>query len=247
MLADNELGITDVGGSSRVRTRTVPFNSSAERSPFIELRGSILDVGIFRDTLLPSFALNSGLSLIAYGVGRYTNTVEHKDLLWPGAQITSAWWAAVGRRVFYGGLSVPQALSRLSRPEQLLLTGVTLASGRLFYRRMRDSRKRGMDNPKYTAEKKQEGFWNQALLTHFLSDAVAQTFITLPFTAPFYHQGGVFTGYHPIVQAFSVGLFSAGLALQVLADSQNDKFVAAGKDASGVNKEGVYSIVRRPE
>lgn len=42
---------------------------------------SLFDVGIFRDTIAPSFALHSGLSIIAWGIGRSTDRVEAKDWL----------------------------------------------------------------------------------------------------------------------------------------------------------------------
>ena len=110
-------------------------NLSAEKAPFIELRGSLVDVGIFKDTILPTFAIHSGLSLIAYGIGRSTDSVETKDFLWPTAQLINAWWASVGRRVVYGGYPLSKALTTLSRPERLLLGGVTIWAGRLLARR----------------------------------------------------------------------------------------------------------------
>ena len=43
----------------------------------------------------------------------------------------------------------------------------------------------------------------------------------------------------------AVGLFSAGLALETLADWQLDQFKAEGN--TGILKEGVWSIVRHPK
>lgn len=74
---------------------------------------SLFDVGIFKDTLVPSFTLHSGLAVIAYGAARYTQRVEAKDWLWPTGQVANAWWSAVGRRIA-GGLTVSQAFNRLS-------------------------------------------------------------------------------------------------------------------------------------
>ncbi|KAI0128990.1 hypothetical protein BJ170DRAFT_356224 [Xylariales sp. AK1849] len=208
------------------------------------------DVGIFKDTILPSLSLHSSLALIAYGVGRATNSVEAKDWLWPTAPIANAWWSAVGRKV-KRGLTLGQALSLLSRPERLLLTGVTLWGGRLLYRissrsiARRQSRK-GTDDPRYDELKKDPGFWNTALFTVFLPEALVQTVITLPFTAPFHHQGKVLTGYHPLVQGLAVGLFSAGLALEILADSQLDAYKETVHDETAVCKSGVWSLVRHP-
>ena len=42
---------------------------------------SLFDVGIFRDTIAPNFAIHSSLSVIAWGIGRATNRVETKDWL----------------------------------------------------------------------------------------------------------------------------------------------------------------------
>ncbi|ORY71409.1 uncharacterized protein BCR38DRAFT_331367 [Pseudomassariella vexata] len=210
----------------------------------------LLDVGIFRDTLLPSLSLHGSLALVAYGVGRATNSVEAKDWLWPVGPVINGWWSAIGRKV-YRGLTLSQALALMSRPERLLLTGVTLWGGRLLYRiasrsiqRRREGR--GDDDPRYEVEKSEEGFWNKALFTLFLPEALVQTIVTLPVTAPFHHQGAVLTGYHPLLQACAVGLFSAGFALEVLADVQLDRFKRTEKDKTALCKHGVWSLVRHP-
>ncbi|KAH6654531.1 hypothetical protein BKA67DRAFT_281805 [Truncatella angustata] len=210
----------------------------------------LFDVGIFKDTILPSISLHVPLALVAYGIGRATDSVEAKDWLWPTAPIANAWWSAVGRKV-QRGLTLGQALSLLSRPERLLLTGVTLWGGRLLFRissrsiRRRQSGK-GTDDPRYDEVKKDPGFWNHALFSIFLPEALIQTIITLPFTAPFHHQGKVLSGYQPIVQATAVGLFSAGLALEILADSQLAAYKETVNDERAVCKEGVWSLVRHP-
>lgn len=232
-----------------LNSRRLPPNTIAvnEKAPFIELRGSIVDVGIFKDTLLPSFGIHSGLSLIAYGVARYTNRVEIKDYLWPSAQVFNAWFASIGRRVIFGGVPLMQAFRGLSRPERLILSFVTIWGGRLFYRIASRSQKRGKDDPRYDILKTEDDFWNKAFFTHFLPEAAVQTIITLPFTAPYYHQGGVFTGYHPYVQAFAVGLFSAGIFLESVADYQLDQYQESSKRNVQVQKEGVWSLVRHPK
>ncbi|OCK84029.1 DUF1295-domain-containing protein [Lepidopterella palustris CBS 459.81] len=204
---------------------------------------SLFDIGIFKDTLAPSLALHSGLAIIAYSAARYTDRVEAKDWLWPSGQVVNAWWSAVGRRV-YAGYTLSQALNRLSWHERLILTGVTLWGGRLFYRIASRSIKRGKDDPRYEDAKKEEGFWNKALFTVFLPETLFQCVISLPFTAPFRHEGAVLTGYHPYVQMGAVGMFCAGLALETLADYQLDAHKAEGK--GGLTKEGVWSIVRHP-
>jgi len=204
---------------------------------------SLFDVGILRDTLAPSLALHSGLAVIAWGVARYTGRLEAKDWLWPSGQVVNAWWSAVGRRL-YQGLTLSQALHRLSWHERLVLTGVTLWGGRLFYRIARRSVQRGKDDPKYDEVKKDENFWNKSLFTTFIPEAFFQMLISLPFTAPFRHEGAVLMGYHPFVQMVAVGLFSTGFALETLADYQLDQYKAEG--GTGILKEGVWSIVRNP-
>ena len=205
---------------------------------------SLFDVGILKDTLVPSLTLHSGLAIIAYGAARYTNRVEAKDWLWPSGQVVNAWWSAVGRRLAQG-YTVSQAFSRLSWHERVILTGVTLWGGRLFYRIVNRSIQRGEDDPRYAEVKKEEGFWNSALFKVFIPEAFFQMLISLPFTAPFRHEGAVMTGYHPFVQMFAVGLFSSGLAMETLADYQLDQFKAEGD--KGIMREGVWSIVRNPK
>lgn len=205
---------------------------------------SLFDVGILKDTLTPSLTLHSGLAVIAYGISRYTQRVEVKDWLWPSGQVVNAWWSAIGRRLA-AGLTVTQALHRLSWHERVVLTGVTLWGGRLFYRIARRSIQRGEDDPRYAEVKKEEGFWNSALFKIFIPEAFFQMLISLPFTAPFRHEGAVMMGYHPIIQMAAVGLFSSGLALETLADYQLDHYKAEG--GRGILREGVWSIVRNPK
>ncbi|KAH8673523.1 hypothetical protein BX600DRAFT_206965 [Xylariales sp. PMI_506] len=210
----------------------------------------LFDVGIFKDTILPSLSLHGSLAVLAYGIGRATDSVEAKDWLWPAAPIANAWWSAVGRKL-QRGLTLHQALTVLSRPERLLLTGVTLWGGRLLYRISSRSLERrragkGNDDARYEEAKKDPDFWNTALFTVFLPEALIQTIITLPFTAPFHHQGKVLTGYHPVIQGIAVGLFSAGLALEILADAQLTAYKKTSHDDNAVYKEGVWSLVRHP-
>ncbi|RYN59245.1 hypothetical protein AA0118_g6802 [Alternaria tenuissima] len=235
------------GGSRSATNRSAAPTSSAyvdtTHSKTHVHNASLFDVGILKDTLVPSLTLHSGLALIAYGAARYTNRVEAKDWLWPSGQVVNAWWSAVGRRLAQG-YTVSQAFSRLSWHERVILTGVTLWGGRLFYRIVRRSLQRGGDDPRYAEVKKEEGFWNSALFKVFVPEAFFQMLISLPFTAPFRHEGAVMTGYHPFVQMFAVGLFSSGLALETLADYQLDQFKAEGNE--GIMREGVWSIVRNP-
>lgn len=222
---------------------------------------SLFDIGILRDTLLPSLTLHTGLSLVAYGAGRYTNRLESKDWLWPSGQVLNAWWSALGKRVFLDGIPLSSAWAIIDRPQRLLLTGVTLWGSRLFWRVASRSVKRGngKDDPRYEVVKKQSGWsWNQALFTTYLPEAVFQSLITLPFTAPFRHLAGsdrpfssLSGGYAAIGQAIAVGLFSMGFALEVLADWQLEQFKEKEKsgkeDHSHMCREGVWSIVRHPK
>ncbi|KAK3338913.1 hypothetical protein B0H65DRAFT_432331 [Neurospora tetraspora] len=219
---------------------------------------SLFDIGIFRDTLLPSLTLHSGLALIAYGAGRLTDRLETKDWLWPSGQVLNAWWSALGKRVICDGIPLRCAWAIINRQERLLLTGVTLWGSRLFWRIANRSVKRGSDDPRYEATKKQHGWsWNKALFTTYLPEAVFQSLITLPFTAPFRHLSGSDQpfaapsgGYAAVGQAVAVGLFSMGFALEVLADWQLEKFKEKEKSGeeshSSMCREGVWSIVRHP-
>ncbi len=205
---------------------------------------SLFDVGILKDTLVPSLTLHSGLAVIAYGAARYTQRLETKDWLWPSGQVVNAWWSAIGRRLA-AGLTVSQAFNRLSWHERVVLTGVTLWGGRLFYRVARRSIQRGRDDPKYDEMKTEDNFWNLALFKVFIPEAFFQMLISLPFTAPFRHEGAVMMGYHPIIQMLAVGLYSSGLAMETLADYQLDKYKEEG--GRGILREGVWSIVRHPK
>jgi steroid 5-alpha reductase family enzyme len=224
--------------TAHVETPTLPHQ------PFPSYATSLFDVGIFKDTLAPSFALNSSLAIIAWGIGRSTNRVDAKDIIWPAAPVLNVWWSAIGRRVVLDGRSFPQALKVLSWPERLLVTGVTVWGARLLYATATRSTARGKDDPKYDAVKKEEGFWNQALVKVFLPEALFQTVIALPFTAPFRHRGAVMTGYHPYIQMLAVGLFGTGFALEALADWQLKKHKETDES---LFQGGVWSIVRNPK
>jgi len=232
---------TYVGGVNIDSSRTP--STVSEHYPW---QKALFDVGIFKDTIYPSLSLHCSLAVAAYGLGRVNNSVQTKDLIWPLAPVINGWWSAVGRRVFVRGLPLAQALGALSRPERLVLAGVTLWGGRLFYRLFTRAQKRGKDDERYEEMKTDPGFWNKALFSVFLPEAIFQTIITLPFTAPFHHQGAVLSGYHPFLQAVAVGLFSTGFALEVLADSQLDAHKQTSVDQHTLYKEGVWSIVRHP-
>ncbi|KAL0943330.1 DUF1295 domain protein [Colletotrichum truncatum] len=206
-------------------------------------------VGLLQNALLPSFTLHAGLSTVAYAVGRYTNRAEAKDWLWPSGQVANAWWTAIGTRVVYDGLSVPSAWNSLGYSQKLLLTGVSAWGLRLFYRVATRSVKRGKDDARYVeAKKKDPKFWDKAFFTMFLPEAAFQAIIALPFTLPFQApltsaRASPFTEYPEIFHSLAVFLFSSGLALETLADSQLESHTRKSKD---LNREGVWSIVRHP-
>lgn len=70
-------------------------------------------VGLLKSTILPSFGLHSGLFIIAYGVSRYTNRIEVKDILRPTATLLNAWYSAVGSSII-DGASISSALGSLT-------------------------------------------------------------------------------------------------------------------------------------
>lgn len=232
-----------VGGSSAADRASTAYVDRTHSQTHVH-SVSLFDVGILKDTLIPSLTLHSGLAAIAYGAGRYTQRVDAKDWLWSSGQVANAWWSAIGRRIA-AGLTVSQAFSRLSWHERVILTGVTLWGGRLFYRVARRSLQRGKDDPRYDEVKKEEDFWNNALFKVFIPEAFFQVLISLPFTAPFRHEGAVLMGYHPLIQMLAVGLFSSGLALETIADYQLDQYKAGG--GKGILRNGVWSLVRHPK
>jgi steroid 5-alpha reductase family enzyme len=147
-------------------------------------------------------------------------------------------------------ISVGTAYSHLIYSEKLLLTGVTLWGARLFYRIASRSLTRKEDDARYHEAKKEEGFWNKALFTIFLPEALFQAVISLPFTLPFRaldHSAAASPLHvHPeYTHGLAIALFSAGFALEVIADFQLAAHQKAKKD--DLNREGVWSIVRNPK
>lgn len=213
--------------------------------------GNVTDVGLLKSTILPSFALNSTLSLTSYLLSRSTQTGEIKDWFWPTAQVANAWWSALGSRMYHDGISLSRAWSSLSWTEKLLLSLVSIWGTRLFYRISKRTITRGKDDPRYEELKAKdpEGFWSSALYKHFLPEAVFLTFISLPFTVPFRLGGSaVKVGSEEVrgwLRALGVGLFGAGFAMEVIADKQLDVHRKEGR--KGLCRTGVWSIVRHPK
>jgi hypothetical protein len=186
---------------------------------------------------------SSALAVLNYGLGRSTDTLATKDIFRPGYHVFNLWWSAVFRRVWYMGLPVGQVLKMQSRPEKLLLGGVTLWAGyRVASAASAWNKRDSKDDPKYLTTKQEEGFWNNALFKYYLPEAVVATVVALPFTAPFRHQGTVMTGYHPILQSTAVGLYTAGLALEFLADSQS-----SDKPGKSPVDDSIWNVLSNPK
>lgn len=206
-------------------------------------------VGLLQSTILPSFGLHSGLSIIAYGIARYTNRVEVKDILWPTATLLNAWYSAVGSRLI-DGASFSSAIGSLTYTQKLLLGGVTAWAGRLLYRIVSRSITRGKDDSRYEVAKKEPGFWDNAILKMFVPEAIVQTLVTLPFVLPFrapYASAAASPNFSlnvELVHGAAIFLFASGMALEVSADTQ---LAARDKNDEGLEKEGVWSIVRHPK
>lgn len=205
------------------------------------------DVGILKTTLLPSFGLYSSLSLAAFAAAKATDRVEIKDWLWPSGQVLTAWWSAIGRPMYESGISFSDAWTGLTWSEKLLLGGVTLWGSRLFARIARRSLARGKDDSRYDAAKKEPGFWTGAFFRIFLPEAAFLSVISLPFTLPFCMGDTTLSlseNSLNTVRALGVGLFSAGFALEVMADTQLDLH---RQERTDLCRHGVWSLVRHPK
>lgn len=206
------------------------------------------DVGILKSTLLPSFALHTGLSLTSYVLSRATETGEVKDWFWPSSQLINAWWTAIGRRMYHDSISFSTAWRGLSWTEKLLLSCVTIWGTRLFYRISGRTISRGKDDPRYNEKKEKDpDFWASAVYKQYLPEAAFLTLITLPFTLPFRMTHSTLP-FEPEVsgtlRALGVGLFSIGFSLEVLADTQ---LSLHRRERTDLCRHGVWSIVRHPK
>lgn len=207
-------------------------------------------VGLLQHAVLPAFGFHAGLSAVAYGLSRHADRIEGKDWLWPAGMTANAWWSAIGTHVYYDGLSIREAWNTLGYTEMLLLMGVSAWGLRLFSHMVTRSVRRGRDDPRYDAEKKDPEFWNNAFLRMFLPEAVAQTLVSLPFTFAF--RVGAESPFaatqmdsYPIFHDVAIFLFSSGFALEILADAQLEWHKE--RHGGAVNREGVWSIVRHPK
>lgn len=211
-------------------------------------------LGIAHTTLLPSIALHGGLSVIAYGIARTTNRVDLKDYLWATGMVTNAWYTSVGRHVV-SGCSFGEVVGGLDFYQKALLGAVTAWGARLTYQVVSRSLTRDGDDARYVEAKKQPGFWNKDGLMLFGLEAIFQAIIALPFTTVF--RTDELTGFTGATRDLAqyarwaaAGLFTTGLALEVLSDWQLDahKHRQIQENGGNVNlcTTGVWSIVRHP-
>ncbi|KAE8371871.1 hypothetical protein BDV26DRAFT_114263 [Aspergillus bertholletiae] len=205
------------------------------------------DVGIFRSTILPSFTLHAGLTIASFIAAKATDKGEIKDWCWPSSQVINAWWSAVGRRIFYENVSFSTAWRAIPWTEKVLLNCVTIWGTRLFYRISKRTITRGADDPRYTEMKsKDPGFWKSAFFKQFLPEAAFLTLITLPFALPFRLTGSsvdLSADTAATIRGLGVALFSAGFALEAMADCQLELH---RQERTDLCRHGVWSIVRHP-
>jgi steroid 5-alpha reductase family enzyme len=208
---------------------------------------SLGDVGIFKSTILPSFGLYSSLSLATYIAAKATDRVELKDWLWPSAQVLNAWWSAIGQPMYDEGISFSACWDALPWTEKVLLSCVTIWGTRLFGRIALRSLSRGKDDTRYDAVKREPGFWKTAFLKIFLPEAIVLSVISLPFTTPFQMSGTTISlgdNAIDVARALGVGLFGAGFAMEVMADTQLELHC---KERTDLCRHGVWSLVRHPK
>lgn len=230
----------------------IHLHTAAELSDINKLRPDA--TGLVKAAILPSLGVHGGLSIIAYGIARTTNRVELKDYLWPTGIVLNAWWVAIGRHlVSRPEVTASQAWSRLTYDQIALLGAATAWGGRLAYRIVTRSFRRGKDDPRYDAVKTEPGFWNKASFSVFLPEAVFQSIIALPIVLPLsndYVSGlyGASPAWASWFRSMAAGLFAAGLTMETLADYQmeNHKRQSEEQGKSAILRSGVWSIVRHP-
>lgn len=205
-------------------------------------------LGLLHDNLLPSLNLHSSLSLLAYTASRTTGRVELKDWLWPSGMVANAWYHGVLARSWETGLSLRESFSTLGWTQKLLLGGVTIWGARLFARIASRSIKRGKDDPRYDGMNQDTSFWNKAFFTVFLPEAVFQALISLSWSVAL-QQGTLGSleatppEYAGLLHGLAVGMYTAGLSMEALADKQIEDHK---KQSDDLDRSGMFSIVRHP-
>ena len=118
--------------------------------------------------------------------------------------------------------SFGSAWAHLTWTEKILLSVLTLWGTRLFARIESRSLTRGKDDSRYNNFKKEPGFWRTALFKMFLPEVAFLSVISLSLTVPFGLAGTALPADPAVlktIRAVSVGLFSAGFALEVMSDA----------------------------
>jgi len=209
---------------------------------------SLIDVGVLRDTLLPNLAFHSTLAVPAYLVGRGLDRLVAKDVLWSTGQVSNVLYASIIRPALVQGIPLERVLKSISRPGWITIAGVSLWGTRLAYRVISRTVASGSDDARYTAVKQDPSGWTKAFFSIFVPEAIVQSLITLAVTIPFRSGIPVIDApgeYAGIIDALSIGLWSAGFGLEVLADWQLATHKQNG--GQGLLRQGVWSIVRHPK
>ncbi len=201
--------------------------------------------------LIPNLRFHTALAVPTYLVARGANYGEAKDILWPSGQLANVWWTAVVSRMYFQGISFETALRTISRPGQLILAGVTLwVRAAVVPRRVA----RAPSGPRRPALRRFEGqidrierMDTRASYVVPTPKAIVQDLSTLPFTAPFRPYPVLTLSFRcqTHLRGRPIALFSAGFALETLADWQLARHQA--KEEGGIMRDGVWSIVRHPK
>lgn len=203
-------------------------------------------LGLLHTTLLPSFAFQTALSAGTYAIARSTHRVDFKDILWASGLTLNAWYHALAPRLGQNH-NLSSALSSLSYPQKLLLTGATLWGSRLFYRITTRAWVRGKDDSRYRDLSGDDAFWSKAFFSIFLPEAVFQSLISLGYAVALRLPAdqtlvGAPNDMKASWHALGVGLFGFGFGMEVLADYQLEQ----RENSEHLRRDGVWSIVRHP-
>jgi len=209
---------------------------------------SLVDVGVLRDTLLPNLAFHSSLAVPAYLIGRGLDRLVAKDVLWSTGQISNVLYSSIMRPALVHGVPLERVIRSITRPGWVTIAGVSLWGTRLAYRVISRTVASGQDDPRYASVKQDPSGWTKAFFTTFVPEAIVQSLITLAVTIPF-RAGipviGAPREYAGLLDGVAIGLWSAGFALEVLADWQLATHQQYGDKS--MLREGVWSIVRHPK